>query len=172
LHLHGHRKKLLREGEHADAVVTECTGVNLTEGGWSAYKLVLEVHFPDGSQGELREKVGIGDIGALRARVGEVLPVRYDPQDRSSAAIDLPAVRAQVEEAQRRVDQEALARGRSALEGRPAPSQEGAPGARLEGVREQLVELTNLRRSLDAGEIGPEEYQRRRAEIAPPTMPS
>ena len=33
-------------------------------GGWSAFKLVLEVHFPHGPQAELREKFHVADIDA------------------------------------------------------------------------------------------------------------
>jgi Protein of unknown function (DUF3592) len=123
VHLPGHRKKsLLRDGAQAKAVVTACQGVNLTEGGFSAYDLVLEAHFPDGSTGELREKVGVEDIGKLRGRVGDVLPVRYDPEDRSAAVVT-PAIRAELEDAAHRLDEEAVARGRQQLEGGG-----GAPG--------------------------------------------
>jgi hypothetical protein len=166
LHLPGHRKKLLRDGAHADAVVTEHQGVRHTEGGWSAYELVLEVHFPDGSQAELRERVDVADIGKLRGRVGDVLPVRYDPEDRSAVVIDVPAIRAEVDEARRRLDEEAVARGRRALAGEVDKPPEGrASGVPLQGVREQLVQLTELRRALDAGEIERDEYQRRRRQI-------
>jgi hypothetical protein len=122
---------------------------------------------PDGPQAELRQKVNVADIGALRGRVGDVLPVRYDPEDRSELAIDVPAIRAEVEGAERRLNEEAVARGRRALEGEADAPAEGFPGARLQAVREQLAELTELRRALDAGEIGHDEYQRRRGEIVP-----
>ena len=87
--------------------------------------LVLEVHFPDGSQAELREKVHVADIGALRGRVGDVLPVRYDPDDQSAVVIDVPAIRAEVDEAKWQLDQQAVARGRRALEGEVDASPEG-----------------------------------------------
>ena len=165
MHLPGHRKKLLREGARADAVVTDREGVNLTDGGFTAHKLVLEVHFPDGTQGELQEKVDVADIGALRGWVGDVLPVRYDPEDRSAVVIDVPAIRAEVDEAQQRRDREAVARGRHALEGGAAAQQEGGASVPLQGAREQLVALTKLRQALDAGQIGPEEYQQQRRQI-------
>jgi hypothetical protein len=116
LHLPGHRKKLLRDGERAHAVVLQREGANLTQHGFSAYKLVLEVRFPDGSQGELREKVDVGDIGRLRGQVGDVLPVRFDPQDRSAMTVDVLALRAEAEEADRRRDEAAIARGRRRLD--------------------------------------------------------
>jgi hypothetical protein len=141
----------------------------MTSGGWSAFKLVLEVHFPDGSQAELRETVHLADIGAIRGRVGDVLTVRYDPEDQSAVVIDVPAIRAEVDEAERQLKQEAVARGRRVLEGDAPP--ERVPGSQLHGVREQLVQLTDLRRALDAGQIGPDEYQRRRLQIVPTDEP-
>jgi hypothetical protein len=104
----------------------------------------------------------------LHGQVGDVLPVRYDPENRSEMVIDVPAIQAQAEEATRRLDQEAVARGRRSLEGEAdAPSEQGP----LQGVLGQLAELTELRRELDAGRIGPDEYQRRRREIAPTDEP-
>jgi hypothetical protein len=163
LHLPGHRKKLLREGARADAVVTGREAVNLTYGGFSAYELVLEVHFPDGSRAELREQVDAADLGRLHGQVGDVLPVRYDPENPSEMVVDVPAIQAQNEEEGRRLDQEAVARGRRSLEG-----DGGAPPeqSQLQGVLGRLAELTELRRELDAGRIEPDEYQRRRREIA------
>ena len=167
MHLPGHRKKLMREGAQAQAVVTGREGVNLTEGGWSAYKLVLEVHFPDGAQAEVQEKVHVADIGALRGRVGDVLPVRYDPEDRSEVMIDVPAIQAEGDAKRRRLDDEAVAAGRRRLEGQIEPPGDSVTGAQLQGAHEQLVALTDLRRAYDAGEIGHDEYQRRRREIVP-----
>jgi hypothetical protein len=108
---------LLREGERANGVVTESEAVNLTYGGFSAHELVIEVHFPDGSQTELREKVNVADIGVLRGQVGDVLPVRYDPDDQSDVVIDVPALQAEADEKQRRLHEAAVARGRQALGG-------------------------------------------------------
>jgi hypothetical protein len=117
MRLPGHRKKLLREGARAQGVVTESKGVNLAAGGFTAHKLVLEVHFEDGSQAEMRDKVNQGDIGPVLVKVGDILPVRYDPEDRSAAVIDVPAIRAQTDERQRQTDLETLARARRELEG-------------------------------------------------------
>ena len=171
LRLPGHRKKLLHEGAQASGVVTESTDVNLTYGGFSAHELVVEVHFPDGSQTELREKVNVADIGALRGQVGDVLPVRYDPDDRSAVAIDVPALRAEADEKARRLNEEAVARGRRALGGEGDSPAAAIPGAGFQAAREQLVELMNLRRAYDAGQIGRDEYERRRNELAPKGEP-
>jgi hypothetical protein len=108
---------LLREGAQAEAVVTEHQVATLNEGGAATFKLVLEVHFPDGSRAELREKVRVTDIGYLGGRPGQVLPVRYDPDDRSDIALDMPAIIAAREEAEQQSNQEAIARGREMLGG-------------------------------------------------------
>jgi hypothetical protein len=150
---------LLRDGTRAEGVVLEREGANLTQHGFSAFKLVLEVRFPDGSRSELREKLDVEDIGLLHGRVGDVLPVRYDPDDHSALAIDVPALRAELESARRRRDEEAVARGRRRLDCAVDP-----PTA-AQGVGAQLAELTQLRRALDAGQIDPGEYQRLRRQI-------
>ena len=113
--LRRHRKKLLRGGAQADAVVTECQGANLTDGGFAAYKLLVEVHFPDGSQAEVREKVQQTDIGPTLIAVGDVVPVRYDPSNRS-VVIDTPAIRAKADEKTRRIQQESVARARRTID--------------------------------------------------------
>jgi hypothetical protein len=168
VHLRGHRKKLLREGARAEAVVTDRQGASLTTHGYSAIDLALEVHFPDGSRAGLRERVDVADIGLLHGNVGDVLPVRYDPRDQSAVVIDVPAIRAELDDTMRRRDQEAVARGRRVLEGQiDAPPE----NASLAGLHQQLVELTELRRAFDAGLIGSDEYQRRRGLIAPSDEP-
>ncbi len=57
MRLPGHRKKLLRDGDQAEAVVTECEGADLTRNGFSNWKLVLEIHFEDGGTAEMQDKV-------------------------------------------------------------------------------------------------------------------
>jgi hypothetical protein len=115
--LFGHRKKLLREGAQAQAIVKEQEGANLTHNGFSAVKLVLEVHFEDGSQAEVSDKVDKEDLGYRLIKVGDILPVRYDPENRSKALVDIAAVRAQAEESRGQMDQDALARARRELDG-------------------------------------------------------
>jgi hypothetical protein len=52
-----------------------------------SFKLLLEVRFPDGSTAELREKVNLTDIGPVMVKAGDILPVRYDPDDHSAVVI-------------------------------------------------------------------------------------
>jgi len=79
MRLPGHRKKLLREGAEGHAVVLESQGVNIVAGGASAFKLLLEVHFSDGSTAELRQKFNLTDARVMIS-VGDILPIHYDPE--------------------------------------------------------------------------------------------
>lgn len=115
--LFGRRKKLLRDGAQAQAIVREQEGAGFTRNGYTADKLVLEVHFEDGSQAEVRDKVDKEDVGYRLIKVGDILPVRYDPEDRSEAVVDVPAIRAQQEESRGQMGQGAVARARRELDG-------------------------------------------------------
>jgi hypothetical protein len=117
MRLPGHRKKLLRDGAQAQAIVKEQEGANFSRNGFSADKLVLEVHFEDGSQAVVSDKVDKEDAGYVLIKVGDILPVRYDPENRSDAVVDVAAVRAQAEESRRQRDQDTLARARRELDG-------------------------------------------------------
>ena len=113
----GHRKKLLREGAEGQAVVLESKGVNIVAGGASEFKLLLEVRFSDGSTAEHREKVKLTEIGPVMVKAGDILPVRYDPEDHSEVMVDAPAMRAKADEKQRTGQLEAVERARRELEG-------------------------------------------------------
>jgi hypothetical protein len=113
--LPGHRKKLLRNGAQARAIVTESKAANIVDGGASAFKLALEVQFPDGSKAPMREKVSLTDIGPVMVNVGDILPVRYDPEDRSTVVVDAPAIRAQSDQKRSQIDQAAVERARREL---------------------------------------------------------
>jgi hypothetical protein len=114
--LPGHRKKLLREGTQAQAVVTVCEGADHTRGGFSNWKLVLEIHFEDGSTAEMQDKVSKADVAPL-LKVGDILPVRYDPDDRSDAVVDTQAVKAETDVKQNAAQAAALEQARRQLGG-------------------------------------------------------
>lgn len=115
--LFGRQKKLLHNGAQAQAIVKEREGAGFTHNGYTADKLVLEVHFEDGTQVEVRDKVDKEDVGYKLISVGDILPVRYDPKNRSGAVVDVAAIRAQVEASRRQIDQDRLARARRELDG-------------------------------------------------------
>jgi hypothetical protein len=116
MRLPGHRKKLLREGAQAQAVVTECEGANLTHNGFSNWALVLEIHFEDGSTAEMHDKVSKSDVAPL-LKVGDILPVRYDPDDHSDAVVDTPAVKAGADETRTAAQEAAVEQARRQLDG-------------------------------------------------------
>jgi hypothetical protein len=97
--------------------VTESQAANIVDAGASAFKLELEVQFPDGEKAQMREKVSLTDIGPVMVKVGDILPVRYDPEDRSAVVVDAPAIRAQSDEKRRQLDQAAVERARRELGG-------------------------------------------------------
>ena len=116
MRLPGHRKKLMREGAEGQAVVLESEGVNIVAGGASEFKLLLEVRFSDGSTAEHREKVKLTEIGPVMVKAGDIVPVRYDPDDHSDVVVDAPAMRAKADERQQQGQAEAVAQARRKLE--------------------------------------------------------
>src|SRR5580658_901713 len=56
------------------------------------YDLMVDVTFDDGTHGPLKERLKHADVGDLRE--GDVLPIRYDPRDRTKLVVDLPALEA------------------------------------------------------------------------------
>jgi hypothetical protein len=87
------KRNVLRDGVEAQAVVVEAHGRGWVEGGGAGHWDVrLLVHFDDGTTAEVSRRVDGGDVRLPGA--GDVLPVRYDADDRSRVEIDLPALRA------------------------------------------------------------------------------
>jgi Protein of unknown function (DUF3592) len=116
MRLPGHRKKLLREGAQAQAVVTQCEGADLTHNGFSHWALVLEIHFEDGSTAEIRDKVSKTDVAPL-LKTGDIVPVRYDPDDHSDAVVDTAATKAEADERQSSAQAAAVEQARRQLDG-------------------------------------------------------
>jgi hypothetical protein len=97
----GHRR-LLRDGEKAQAVVTwaERHGGQIDANGGAPiwYRLGLRVHFPDGTTAEVSCKVGGSVRGtALLFSPGDIVPVRHDGADRGQVVVDEPALAAERE---------------------------------------------------------------------------
>jgi hypothetical protein len=137
------RSNLMREGASADGVVLDSKlHVNWVF-NWSAifpnssWRYKLEVQFPDGTRTEITRKVREGAYG-LPLNVGQIVPMRYDPEHRSRMEIDIPALkaghRAEVKHGKQAAiahGEEELARRRRAGQNRPAadapPSGPDAP---------------------------------------------
>jgi hypothetical protein len=85
--------KVLREGAQAHGVVVESRppAGTATGGVGNIYHVKVRVHFKDGSTADVssgrldRHKVGW-------KLEGDIVPVRYDPEDRSKIEIDVPAL--------------------------------------------------------------------------------
>jgi hypothetical protein len=56
------------------------------------YDVMVDVEFDDGTHGHFQERLKHADVGDCQER--DVLPVRYDPRDRSKLVVDLPALEA------------------------------------------------------------------------------
>jgi hypothetical protein len=110
------KRKLMKDGLQAQALVLEkkayASGVET--GRASACRYKLQVKFEDGSTTEITRRVWTHKLAD--ARVGDLIPVRYDPDDRDTIEIDRVAVEAQREAAARRLEDDAIARGERELE--------------------------------------------------------
>lgn len=84
--------RLLKHGAAGQGVVTSHKEIAHDQfGGELDYSIHVRIKFEDGTETEIahrwtkRAKVGI-------LRVGDKVPVRYDPADHSKAVIDMPAL--------------------------------------------------------------------------------
>ncbi len=124
-------RRLLRDGQRGDAVVvsvkTDATagtsgmigeGMPGTSAGVFGWNLTIRVKFEDGSTADHERYLDAVQHGeSLRALgmapgVGMILPVRFDPKDRSRVEIDTAALRAESQEVvdERRAAEEAAVR--------------------------------------------------------------
>jgi hypothetical protein len=109
------RRKLSLEGARAQALVVEKTiyAAGVESGEASACRYRLRVAFPDGATSEISSRAFGRTLAA--AGVGDIIPVRYDPTDRSRIELDRRALVEQEEARAREAVAERLARGEQAL---------------------------------------------------------
>jgi hypothetical protein len=109
------KHKLSRDGAQAQALVLgkKIYATEVESGMTSACRYQLRVKFEDGSTAEISRRA-FGDTLASAA-VGDVIPVRYDPTDRSKVELDRRAVVERQEAQARERDAAAIARGEEAL---------------------------------------------------------
>jgi DUF1707 SHOCT-like domain len=127
-----HRDKLNRDGVPANALVLDkkiyASGVET--GQVDACRYELRVRFEDGSTTEItRHAFGHTVAGAV---VGDVIPVRYDPADRSKIEIDRHAIGSRLEAQERELREQAIARGERTLD---SPSAE--PRSRVNEIERE-----------------------------------
>ncbi len=103
------KRKLLKHGATAQAAVisADMTGMSNSHGAHK-WKLKLSVQFDDGSTGEASCSAYEASIG-MGYGPGQIVPVRYDQDDRSKVEVDVPALEA-TKEANRKEGEEGLAR--------------------------------------------------------------
>jgi Short C-terminal domain len=116
------KHRLLKDGATARAVVTEArsTGGQSYGAGSSAvvYRLRLRVQFDDGSTAETACNVGNFVQGTdLFFSEGDVVPVRYDPTDRSKIELDVAAYSALQQARTEELKERAVARSEAELAG-------------------------------------------------------
>jgi hypothetical protein len=114
----GKERKIRSEGETAEAIVLAAAMSGYSNSkGINKCHLHLRVQFPDGSTEEAATSAyPTGPAGAFQ--VGEIVPVRYLPDDRSKVEVDRDAMvaakeagRKEAEEGLVRLAEEKLARG-------------------------------------------------------------
>ncbi|SRR5258708_5044682 len=139
---------LMRDGISTDAVVISCTGKFETsrqdKGSGEVYTLELRVHFNDGSAAVVKRHLGDSLI-FLPPSPGELIPVRYDPNDHKHVEIDRPAIQARKDAAasnRARADQIRIAQADARLTGRHDSVNVGSSHAG--GTLDQLKELASL----------------------------
>jgi hypothetical protein len=172
------RLNLSKDGATAKAVVIEARaegGMPGRAGGYSAtqYDLKLHVHFDDGSDGDATCRVGGFIRGTdLSFSEGDIVPVRYDPDDRSKVEVDVPALSAERDKESQSLRDEAVARAEDKLDGIETPEprifgsaaedrrqrKEQARAGRERQKARRAAQLEKLTRKHDQGLIGDEEF--------------
>jgi len=158
------KRNLLREGAEAQAVVTAVRDGGVLTGGAGVpihQYLDLRVSFDDGSYGESSCRVGsMLHNNTLSFSEGDIVPVRYDPADRTKIELDEPALTAQRESLREHGKEQAIARAEAELGGSkedrgpaagwtsgstgepvPAQFQVSADPARIEQMKAKLMQM-------------------------------
>jgi translation initiation factor IF-1 len=145
--------------------------------------LKLRVHFDDGSSSDASCRVG----GIIRGTdlwfdEGDIVPVRFDPADRSKIEVDVQAIKIEREQKARERRKQAVARAERQLAGSPAPaSQEGVHPQSVAAERRdrkkqaqknkdqqkafRAVLVEKLERQHEQGLITDEEFAEKKAKV-------
>ena len=180
-------RRLLRDGQQGDAVVvsvkTDATagsssmigdGMSGTSAGVFGWNLTIRVKFEDGTTADheryleaMQHGESLRSLG-IAPRVGMILPVRFDANNRSRVEIDSAALRAQGEQVvDEREAAEAAAVLRAEHDVRPlgqASQSQAAPVAR-DGSVDQIERLQKLADLHDQGALTDAEFADQKAKI-------
>ncbi len=104
-------RKLLHSGAQGKAVVHAVKPLSQIreQGSSGVYASVLTLHlrFDDGTAVEVDR---VAELGVLKSpSPGDIVPVRFDPDDHSRVEIDVPAIRDRKQRAAQMTDQAAIA---------------------------------------------------------------
>ena len=114
---------LLKHGETILGVVISHKEISSDQFGYeNDYSVHVRVRFPDGSETEVAHRwTSNHKVGDLR--VGDKVPVRYDPADHSKAVLDMPALEAahakriaDAKETLKHYDEERIAKAQAELD--------------------------------------------------------
>src|ERR1700684_1805572 len=128
----GRNRTLMRDGAHAQALVVEVkqfghTAVGEGPGMGIFFELKLRVQFDDGTTEDITRRVRLSSLGGSSGAIGgtvsagDLMPVRYDPEDRSKIEIDSAAVKESKEAARESLKRRASQRGEERLAAASSP---------------------------------------------------
>lgn len=157
----------MRDGATAQAVII-ASDVLPGEGGapWG-YKLTLRVHFDDGTKTEIERTEQAIDLPGQLVGVGDILPVRYDANDRSKVEIDSPALKVQAEAEKAQADRRNIADAEAQLDATDASVGTAHSPEDLLGERhiKILGSIKDLKQQHEAGRLTDAEFEAKKAQI-------
>ena len=134
MRLPGSRGRLQRQGEKAVGVLLDA---GLLHGN-------LLVRFPDGKEIEVKIGNPFGDNTDSRWRVGQKLPVRYDPDDLTNVVVDKAAIKAAQNQATHRMEEQVRERAVRELRGENPDEDVPTLDPDLAASDPELAELVEL----------------------------
>jgi Short C-terminal domain len=146
------KKNLLRDGVATQGVLIESEGgMHDRLDAQSRYRVKIRVQFDDGTTGEFSAKL---HVSCGIHYEGVVVPVFYDPDDRSRMEIDEPALQARHDAGAAQVKANAIARGEAAAGMSAAGATAPPPGPPADGVLGILeTSIRIAERKGDAAEV-------------------
>jgi hypothetical protein len=139
----GRNRALMRDGAQAQALVLEVkqfghTAVGEGPGMGIFFELKLRVQFDDGTAEDITRRVRLSSLGGSSGAIGgtvnagDLMPVRYDPEDRSKIEIDSAAVKESKEAARESLKRRVVQRGEERLAAASSPA--AVPVAEIEAM--------------------------------------
>jgi hypothetical protein len=158
--LAGHRR-LMRDGATAEAIVLD---VRWLSGSGIRYKIRARARFADGSHWEFSCHVDDHELLGSTLGKGDVVPVRYDANERSHIDLDLPRIQANVKATRKSVDDAVMRRAEDEQRKHAAAEQADAhPESAL--TPELHAKLAELKRQYRDRELTYDEVEARTQQL-------